>query len=244
MFRHLLSRVVMTTAAIAIAHLPFSKPAQAFVGLEQEPNGTIEQAQNIDHLFSTGFNPDIAFSDNTGFRHATIKGTGVGTAFWDNFDFFSLTIDRAGGRGIFDIDRTVNQTTISEPCLENDLHSCTVRQNPLGFDTRLFIFDPDLVSQAFSDDELATWGGTGSVANSPLGSGLSLDPYIGENGFNFTFQKTGTYYVGVNFGALDGLLQQTGRYHLNVAVETVPEPTVLLAIAGVATYLIQRRRQG
>lgn len=224
--------------AATLGLLSATKPAMAAYGVEQEPNGTMTQANNIDHLFSTEFDPDIAFSKQ--FAHASIRGKGVATKFGRNFDFFSFNVDRPGGRGIFDIDRTRSFANISSNC-RGRLDRCPVDTADRGFDTRLFLFDSTFSSVAFpSDDEFASLGALGSVANSPLGGGLSLDPFI-----DYVFQSAGTHYIGVQFEALDGYRQQRGDYTLHVSVQPVPEPTAMIGLLGVgALGLMAKRRKG
>jgi PEP-CTERM motif len=233
---NLLARCAIGLVAM-LGLLTAPKPAMASYGGEQEPNGTITQANNIDHLFSSEFDPYIAFSEQ--FAHASIRGRGVATRLGNNFDFFSFNVDRPGGRGIFDIDLTRSFANVSSSC-RGPIDHCPVDSTDRGFDTRLFLYDSTFTSVAFpSDDEFATLGALGSVANSPLGSGLSLDPFL-----DYVFQSAGTHYIGVQFVALDGYRQQRGDYTLHVSLQPVPEPTTMMGLLGVGALglMVKRRR--
>jgi hypothetical protein len=211
--------------AATLSLLVATKPAMAADGTEQEPNGIPTEANNIDHLFSTEFDPDIAFS--TQFAHASIRGRGIARRLGGNFDFFSFNVAQPGLRGIFDIDLTRSFANISSDC-KGPIDQCDVDTSDSGFDTRLFLLDSAFNSVAFPiDDALATLGALGSVANSPLGGGLSLDAFI-----DHVFESAGTHYIGVEFVALNGYRQQRGEYTLHASVQPVPTPSLMIGLVG------------
>lgn len=232
-----MTRIHQAIGAIAGAVLGLwglgDQPASALYSTESEPNGTLATADDINHLFSLDFDPDIQFS--TTFRHASIRGWGVANATASNFDFFAFDVTRAGTRGLFDIDRT--RSTRNVACRAGN---CAVDTTDRGFDTQLLLFRAldELLLTLPSDDALATLGARGSLANSPLGGGLSLDAFL-----DFTFEEAGHYIVGVNFRPLEGFRRQEGRYTLHVSLQDVPEPGGVMALAIVGGALTIRRRQ-
>ncbi len=230
-----MSRIYGVLGAIAGTMMGFwglgSSPALALSGTESEVNDTFATAEDINSLFSLDFDPDIQFS--TTFRHASIRGQGFVDAQTSDFDFFAFDVTRAGTRGLFDIDRT--RSTRSVIC---DAGDCVVDTSDRGFDTQIFLFRAldELLVTPPSDDELATLGAGGSLANSPLGGGLSLDAFL-----DYTFEAAGRYFVGVNFKPLEGFESQKGRYTLHASLQDVPEPGVLMALAIGGVWGVRRR---
>ncbi|NQZ20436.1 MAG: M4 family metallopeptidase [Colwellia sp.] len=78
-----------------------SNPAEATLA-EQEPNNSLESAQNIDGNFNLHYSPDIGdemSNTSENIAHVTIIGTGD-----NSYDFFSFTVVAVPSVGIFDID--------------------------------------------------------------------------------------------------------------------------------------------
>ena len=74
----------------------------AGVVVENESNNRLDQAQNVDDLFSLAFDENIGDAiQNTSMQipHVTIIGEGN-----NSFDFYEFEVSNAGDRGIFDID--------------------------------------------------------------------------------------------------------------------------------------------
>lgn len=79
-------------------------PAGRSFARDVEPNDSIETAQDLDaETWSRAFDPDVGDANantSTAIPHLVIPGAGNGT-----FDYYAFTVERAGARGIFDIDR-------------------------------------------------------------------------------------------------------------------------------------------
>lgn len=70
--------------------------------IEVEPNDSLEQAQDIDGLFTRSYSGNIGdqtSNTSTSIPHVSIAGTGDGS-----YDYFSFSVDSVPSRSIFDID--------------------------------------------------------------------------------------------------------------------------------------------
>jgi filamentous hemagglutinin family protein len=105
---------------------------------ETEPNDSVGTAQNIDGFFSLSSNPDVESSSTI--PHTSIAGTGDGT-----FDYYSVTVETAGSRGIFDIDNSASGSD--------------------GIDTQLHLIDREGNLLTNNDDSLPTVGAGGSTSS-------------------------------------------------------------------------------
>lgn len=105
---------------------------------ETEPNNSVGTAQNIDEFLSLNSNPDV---DSSTIPHTSISATGDGT-----FDYYSVTVQNPGSRGIFDIDNSAG--------------------GPNGIDTQIYLFDSQGNLLAGSDESSRARGAGGSTSTS------------------------------------------------------------------------------